>query len=844
MEAMANRVPWTCRTFDRRSKIPGAHGKKCERADIKVPAALGAVIRRCLHPNPADRYALAAELAADLRAVADNGPLRFAREPEPSRTLRRAGETAAYSHSVLGVLARGGQLFRGRRTAATALRREALARSDLEAGIRSESAGEFAAAAAQFARAIDRAGAGGSKALRRLAAEAEHRRQNAIAAGRIRDRAEAFFLKIEPIRYRLITGYALKSASTELGDAFAEFPYVFGPKPWSDDPELDRLDTGRRKRLIEEVNEVLFLWVIAADQPGDQPQARQAAAICERALLFAEPQGPWCALKARYDGSAPEPSSIPARPTAESNARACFEWGLLALLDGRPDQALAWFERAVSLRPDQFWYQFAAAYHQALHGDAGQAMAHYDAALALRPASSWVLFNRGQLGWSRMGGWERALADLDRARANPDGLDPELLALELGRVAERLGDYPSALEHYRELIAMDPASELARRARLNGARVKLELGPAGRAGAWADYERLVAEDPADSAVRLGHALVALRTGRPDVAETDLTRLLTEHPDEPGNQSARAEWLTARALARLALRRTTEAASDANEAVRLAPSPGRLRVRLRLAIATGCESELTGLDPDDVDRLPAGGGPLIADLQIAADKLRIAAEKNDPRAESTVGPSATMTLAALYSALGNHSEALLEADKAAALEPLGSEVRLLRARIRRRAGDGKGAMADAASGLALAPGDARLQTLRGTLLIENGQLLAGLATLDQSLAAGAGKSAHAARARALWELDRCQDSIAAWTLALRDDPEDADAFLGRARCFAGLGRWDPALADLESAVNWSFDRPQILARSALVYASCLAGRPNRLSRVFGLALRAGLACVRD
>ena len=149
--------------------------------------------------------------------------------------------------------------------------------------------------------------------------------------------------------------------------------------------------------------------MMAADQPGHQPQARRAATICERALLFADPKGPWYVLKARYDGSALDPAIVPARPAAESNARACFQWGLLALIDGRSDHALSWFERAVSLRPDQFWYQFAAAYHQSLHGDAGQAMAHYDAALALRPASSWVLFNRGQLGWSRIGGWEPRL---------------------------------------------------------------------------------------------------------------------------------------------------------------------------------------------------------------------------------------------------------------------------------------------------------------------------------------------------------------------------------------------------------------------------------------------------
>ena len=53
-----------------------------------VPHALEAVIRRCLAPSPADRYESAAQLAADLQAVADGGPLRFAREPISSRSVR------------------------------------------------------------------------------------------------------------------------------------------------------------------------------------------------------------------------------------------------------------------------------------------------------------------------------------------------------------------------------------------------------------------------------------------------------------------------------------------------------------------------------------------------------------------------------------------------------------------------------------------------------------------------------------------------------------------------------------------------------------------------------------
>src|SRR5262249_20598029 len=77
----------------------------------EVPPALDAVIRRCLEPEPDHRYASAAELAADLQAVADDLPLRYTREPWPSRVggwlrrnRRRLALAAVVGLAVAGIL--------------------------------------------------------------------------------------------------------------------------------------------------------------------------------------------------------------------------------------------------------------------------------------------------------------------------------------------------------------------------------------------------------------------------------------------------------------------------------------------------------------------------------------------------------------------------------------------------------------------------------------------------------------------------------------------------------------------------------------------------------------------
>ena len=388
--------------------------------------------------------------------------------------------------------------------------------------------------------------------------------------------------------------------------------------------------------------------------------------------------------------------------------------------------------------------------------------------------------------------------------------------------------------HGRHRIGSERRSRPTRR--LNRAQLAAEIGPRGRAEAWADYESLLADDPTDAGALAGRALLALRTARPDIAEADLTSLLQSREAEPGDTARRAEWFAARALSRLALRRHADPACDAAEAVRLSPSPGRLRVLTRVAIAAGRDEPFISLDPDDLGRLPAGGPPLAADLRAAVARLLVAEAGAGRVPAGTAALSPLMTRAAMLSALGDHAEALAAADRAVAMDRTSAEVSLLHARVRRRAGDRIGALFDIERAIALAPRDLRLRTFRGRLLVEAGRPLAGLAVLDLALAAGAGAPAHAARTQALWELGQVERSVGEWTRALRDDPEDAGAFLGRARCFIRRGHWDPALADLESAVNWSGDRSTVLLPTMIAYVACLRKRPGRLPRILGLACR--------
>jgi tetratricopeptide (TPR) repeat protein len=669
--------------------------------------------------------------------------------------------------------------------------------------------------------------------------------KQAEMTGEIRDHADTLFRAAVPLRFRLIGfGGDLPSAARDLPDVLRYF-FVLVNDNWTKRRELLLLDEPRRDRLFNEVNELLFLWVVALDRSNDPEAIRQAIDLCDRAIVYVEPKAPWTALRAwlnAHQAGRPAPrDAAPDRVSSEKTALACYQWGLLRALEGRRYEAIAWLTQAVRIEPSAYWYRYYLAYSydssEHLTDDAyTAAMKHYEAAFALRPDLPWVRFSRARL-YRRRGAWWLALEDfrraLDDARAlDVSARDPSFesqVRLEIGLARQSLGDASGARADYTAAIATDPKGDYARAARLN--LVKLDAETGAVAAALDEVNALVSEYPDDPAFRQARAMLALRRRQPQVAEADLNHLLTQA------RSNTAELRALRALARLMLGHSSEAEADAAEAVRLDPIPSHQRLRTRTLLALGRARDLPLDPPEEWTRLPMAGRALFADLRLAAERLR-----SEPSESDAAAIRAMLTRAVILSVLGD-PEAEIEASRAVAMAPLSARPFLVRSWVRHQRGAIDESMADVARGIALQPDNPHLWHQRGRLHVAMGASVAALADFDQALLHNAGGSVRGDRAAVLLALGAAEQAVRDGSLALAYDPDDPRAYLGRARAFLRLNQRDQALADLEQAAGWADGEPRLLVSIALTYLRCLPTHPEQLPRVVALLRQAWTAASR-
>src|SRR5262249_52938873 len=203
----------------------------------------------------------------------------------------------------------------------------------------------------------------------------------------------------------------------------------------------------------------------------------------------------------------------------------------------------------------------------------------------------------------------------------------------------------------------------------------------------------------------------------------------------------------------------------------------------------------------------------SDLGRTDKRLRsLVRKKRDGAASSRIPRAGAVLLSAL-----NDPSAEAEDSRAIAMTPESADAYLVRARVRRRSGHLPAALADVESALALVPGDPRVLELRGVLKTETGNPGGALIDLDRAILRGAQATVRVPRALALMALGQDEAARREWSLALDNDPEDAEAYLGRAWALIRLRLHDRALFDLEQADVWAAENPMLLPRITAAYA---------------------------
>lgn len=376
----------------------------------ELPARLERVIRRCLHPDPAQRHPSAADLAADLHAVAAGAPLPSTREPWPVRVAQRFWRARRSLALALPLaLALAALLSTATRARDDRDRVGGEVGRLLANARRAQLAGDYPAAIEWLNSAAEMTRDQPELAQRHR--EARVRLALARQGQDVVRRADALHAGVARLRPRFLAG-SDADPGPEVAALLRPFRVAEDPA-WSQSPDLDQLDPTRRDRLRRDVEEVLFLDA-AARNPTDPAQARRALATADLALRSTATPAPWRALRDWYARSA-DAEARPTDPSAETSATAAYRWAVLRDRQGRRDEALAWLGRATWLDPDNGWYHHHMATLAARAGRSDLARAHHEAALAADPDVPDYRLARAR--------WLRSIGERDAARADQDRAD-------------------------------------------------------------------------------------------------------------------------------------------------------------------------------------------------------------------------------------------------------------------------------------------------------------------------------------------------------------------------------------------------------------------------------------
>jgi serine/threonine protein kinase/Flp pilus assembly protein TadD len=384
------------------------------RFGLAIPRSLESIVRKCLAPDPAERYQQAEHLAEDLRRFLDDRPLRYA--PELSWTERAAKWMRRHprltSSGTVGTVAAVLLLAVGATLVGIWLR--------LDAAEAQKTRKEFADGTTQ-----------------------------ALCLGYTRT-------DLDDLDDRRRQGLQ-KCAET-----LAKYQ-VLERDDWQDQRAWQRLDPADRQRLAEDARELLLLLASGRvrEAPQDADALRKALVLLDRAEAIRDlppSQALWWdrATYLRRLGKTEEAGQAEAKATQTPPASA-YDHYLLACSYARQGtrngyaQAVAQLDRALQIKPQHYWSLVERGIcHQEL-GEYALAVSDYSTCIGLWPDFALGHYNRG-CALVQMGKQEEAIADFTAALGCDKNLVVALLNRGLARLEVR--QYEPALADFDEATSL------------------------------------------------------------------------------------------------------------------------------------------------------------------------------------------------------------------------------------------------------------------------------------------------------------------------------------------------------------------------------------------------------
>jgi serine/threonine protein kinase/Flp pilus assembly protein TadD len=437
------------------------------RLNPQVSAGLADIVGRCLASSPADRYASAADLVADLRRHLANEPLQGVSNRSVLERLRKWRRRKPHGLAILGMVlvVLIAAVTTGIQAVTNIQQQSAGAQAALADGKKHLQDHRYAEAVSALQRGVALAeGLPGSGKLQEELTGSLHQAEQAQLAAELHAFVE---------RVRLV--YGLESVPAEQLRPLEARCGAF----WDKRSLIrQRLGSEVDSELARSVRtDLLDLAILGSDLRVRAAPAEDAAAAREEALavlaeaerqfgvspLLEYERGRHAEVLKRNDVAETAGRRLVERPP--QSAWEYFAMGRALLRAGDLAEAARFLEEAVERRPNDLWacfYQGVCAYRRQRYTEAVTA---FTACITQSPDTALFRYNRG-LAYSATGDNERALRDYDQALRLDAGLAQAALnramlhyqakrfteaAADLDRAA-RNGADPTALEYNRALV--------------------------------------------------------------------------------------------------------------------------------------------------------------------------------------------------------------------------------------------------------------------------------------------------------------------------------------------------------------------------------------------------------